>query len=104
MISIRHFDWRPFETLAQTSKGFSTHRRADVRESILDETTRVKQVSNTTYIVLGKSTHRDYFFSVVHYIKKFTLAPIFVRPMNDTERDHFERYQFLAGSEKVVRL
>ena len=94
MITIKYFDWQMFEALSKTLN-FKKYKREDIQESILDDSTRVKRISYKKFIVLGKSHSRKHFFSVLHINKKFTVSPIFVRLMNEKEKDHFDEYQYL---------
>jgi uncharacterized DUF497 family protein len=93
MIKVKDFVWDFYEKAKDLSKGVSHFKREDIEEAILGHGTRVKEVSNNKYIVLGKTDKREYLFSVVYYLKKFTLFPMYVREMNPKEKEHYEEFQ-----------
>jgi uncharacterized DUF497 family protein len=92
MINIKYFTWELYEKALSLSDSVKSYPRKDIKEAILEYHARVKAISNNKFIVLGKTNNRDYLFSVVHYTKKYTISPVFIRPMNEKEREHYESF------------
>lgn len=102
MIKIKNFIWSQYEKATKLSKHIKRYTRDEIEEAVLGHSSRVKAVSNNKFIVLGKVNRkekREYLFSVVHYLKKFTLFPIYTRPMNKVEREHYEEIQLYPYEE-----
>jgi len=93
MIMVKNIVWEYYERALVFSSSVKKYPRNDIEAAILGQNARVKRVSNKTFIILGRTEKRDYLFIVASYLRKFTLCPFYVRPMNDEERSHFESYQ-----------
>ena len=99
MISVRYFDWVFYEKFCSEIKNYPKYTRDEIEEAILEDGARIKQISNKRFIVLGKTAHRKHLFAVVHYQKKHTVSPVFVREMEAEEISHYNKYQYiLAGA------
>ncbi len=92
MISVRYISWDHFDELAKKHVLLQRVNKDDAKSVIFDEYSRIKQINGRQYAILGRTPKRELMLCVANVSRKYTLSPIYIRPMNIDEKRHYQAF------------